>query len=87
MSLPMIPQDKANHALLGALASVLGIGIAMELGWPPITLGYLLPIVIGFGKELVDLVSGEGEPSIGDALATAIGSWPVVLAIHMVLFP
>lgn len=67
MSLPLIPADKANHAVYGALIACLG---ALTLG---ATAGAVLCVVAAVGKELYDRVSGKGNPEALDAAWTVVG--------------
>lgn len=72
MKLPMLPHDKANHFVYGAL-----ITAAVEpMAGPEIALA--TGAAFAAGKEIYDLKSGKGEPSVPDAVATLVGSLAVV---------
>lgn len=74
MRLPMIPADKANHALYGAVAASLG-------GMHSVAAGAALCALLGAGKEAYDRVSRKGTPDINDALATLAGGAVVLLPL------
>lgn len=82
--LPQLPQDKANHFIYGALASVAGVVVASAIGMPPATLALLFSAGVGIAKELWDKTTGLGDPDILDALATAAGGLPAALALWAV---
>lgn len=69
--LPMLPPDKANHFVYGAVVAALG------LFFGPLPAAAMV-LLVGFGKELYDLVSGRGTPDGTDALATVAGGAVVV---------
>lgn len=66
MNLPVIPADKANHAVYGALAASLG-------GMHSVAIGAGLCAVLAIGKEVYDRVSRKGTPDIMDAVWTLAG--------------
>lgn len=72
MKLPMLPHDKANHFVYGA-----GIAATAEPFVGP-ELALVLGACFAVGKEIYDLKSGKGEPSVPDAVATLAGSVAVV---------
>jgi len=72
MLLPQLPQDKANHALYGAL-------ICASCHWA-IGPWALIPVIIAaVGKELYDLYTGKGNGEILDAVCTVAGGAIVLL--------
>ena len=66
MTLPLIPQDKANHFVYGVVAYAL----ALLFVSPLVALG--ITIVIGAAKEAWD-ANGRGCVELLDFLATAAG--------------
>lgn len=76
--LPQLAQDKANHAIYGCVIAVLGAAVALQTGHDPRTGAALASIAAGVAKEAWDKLSGLGDPSVGDAVATACGCLPVV---------
>lgn len=68
MTLPLIPQDKANHFVYGAVAGALAVQIT---GHPNAAL--VIAVVLGFVKELYDLATGRGTPDWRDVVWTAAG--------------
>lgn len=78
-SLPQLAQDKANHHIYGEIAAALAAWVlpllALRFGY---VLDRRLAAVIGAVgaaaiKEVWDKVTGKGDPSLGDFLATASG--------------
>jgi uncharacterized membrane protein len=72
MKLPIVPQDKANHALYGAVICLLGSFHSIELG-------VVVGVFFAFGKEIYDRVSRRGTPDFLDAVATILGVMLVAL--------
>lgn len=66
MNLPVIPADKANHAVYGALAASLG-------SMHSVAIGAGLCALLAIGKEVYDRVSRKGTPDIMDAVWTLAG--------------
>ena len=68
MSLPLLPQDKANHLIYGLL---------MFMVMTPFTgalLAVLTVAIIGALKEIIhDKLMGKGTPDFWDFVATAAG--------------
>jgi len=91
MSLPSLPQDKANHALYGAFITLVVLATFTALGIPHAP-QYALgaAVVAGALKEVVDRMENmqavqRGEPSLHgvefwDAAATWAGGLIVFLA-------
>lgn len=79
MTLPYLPQDKANHALYGAAIYIVGSFAAGIAGSHPQIVGLVLAVFAGVAKEAADWWSNRlfGEPLHGvewqDAAATAGG--------------
>lgn len=65
--LPLLPHDKANHAVYGA-----AIFAAGHLAAGPVA-GAALCVLLAVGKELRDRLSRRGTPDALDALATVAG--------------
>lgn len=70
--LPIIPQDKANHALYGAVIAAVGCLFSPLVG-------AVLCTTFAVGKEVYDRASGEGNPELWDALATMCGGVIVII--------
>lgn len=77
--LPLIPQDKANHAVYGSVLCAVGVLAAQALGFPPFW-GIALPVVIGAAKEARDRM-GYGTPDIMDFAWTVAGALPVLAVL------
>ena len=75
MKLPVIPLDKANHALYGAVIASVGSLLAGPI------LGLVACLFAAIGKELYDMTTGRGEHSPVDALATLGGGLLVVVPV------
>ena len=65
MNLPVLPQDKANHAVYGAVIAAIVSLVGLPLA---------LLVVAGFalGKEVYDWRQNK-QPEVMDALATVCG--------------
>ena len=72
--LPMLPHDKANHAIYGAAAAAVGCLHSVEAG-------AILCLVLGVGKEIWDRASRKGTPDIMDSVATLAGGAIVCLSV------
>lgn len=68
----LIPEDKANHVIQGALAGAVGASLSPYLGTHPAVLAQITSIFLGFVKELYDAKWGTGF-SPQDWLATSLG--------------
>jgi len=68
MTLPLIPQDKANHFTYGALTCAL---VTLTTQQP--NAGLIAAVVLGVAKEVYDLVSKRGTPDWRDVAWTAAG--------------
>lgn len=77
--IPLIPQDKANHAVYGAVLCALGVLAAQALGFPP-SWGIALPGVVGALKEARDRM-GYGTPDFMDFVWTIAGGLPVLAVV------
>ena len=66
MNLPQLPQDKANHALYGAL-------ICASLNWAIGPYALLVVAAVAIGKEVYDVYSKTGNGEKADALWTIVG--------------
>ena len=74
MKLPIIPLDKANHFIYGAVISGLAILVM------PTMYAFMLTALAGVGKEIYDLYSKKGTPDVNDFLYTIAGSAPVLIS-------
>lgn len=94
MNLPLIPQDKANHAVYGAVLTALGASLAIVAGAPPwaaALAGAVLAAAAGLLKEQLDaranakaLAAGQPPPhgvERADALATTAGGLLVAVPL------
>lgn len=70
--IPILPHDKANHFVYGAIVACAGLFIS------PLASAAAV-LVVAFGKEIYDLVTKRGTPDGTDALASIAGG-TVVLA-------
>lgn len=66
MNLPVIPADKANHVVYGAVAACAG-------SFHSVVAGAALCAAVAIGKEVIDRVRKTGNAEIGDVVATLIG--------------
>lgn len=94
MNLPLIPQDKANHAVYGAGLAAVGASLAVIAGAPPwaaALLGAVAAATLGLVKERLDaranakaLAAGHSPPHSverGDVVATAVGGLLVAVPL------
>ena len=70
----LIPVDKANHFIAGAI--ICGIAILFI----PVLYAFLITALVGATKEIYDLVSKKGTPDIKDFLFTIAGAIPVLIS-------
>jgi hypothetical protein len=75
MTLPLIPEDKANHFLYGALAFLVIYWLSDP--W----MAVFGCIVVAVGKELWDLLTGKGNSEVADFVWTIVGSLTVFLGV------
>lgn len=68
MKIPLIPNDKANHFVYGALVSA----IILLVGQGPIA-AMSACVIVAAAKEIYDLVTGKGQSSVMDFLWTIFG--------------
>jgi hypothetical protein len=87
MTLPIIPQDKANHALYGALVALAVLALFTVLGIQPAAFYALgAAVIVGAGKEILDRLENlrADAPVRGvefwDALATWAGGGVVFVS-------
>jgi len=79
--MPSLPQDKANHAIYGALIFLIGFAITRRMD-----VSYGLVVLAAVGKEALDWLSNQRSerPTHGvewfDALATCAGGAVPLLA-------
>ena len=80
MNLPLLPQDKANHAVYGAAAAAIGLCFSWKAG-------VALCMLVAIGKEVYDWWSnrngGHHKVELADTLATMAGG-ALVLAPQIV---
>ena len=74
MTLPQLPQDKANHFIYGAV-----ICLALSFAIPALY-AMLVAVGVGIAKEIYDKVSRKGTPDLMDVLVTALGAILVYIA-------
>lgn len=77
----MLPKDKANHALYGYIAFILGAVVARYFGMPQQIGGWGLVAALSIGKERYDRLSGTGVSDSKDILAALLGAAPA--AAHL----
>jgi hypothetical protein len=76
--MPVIPADKANHAVYGLAVGAVVTVAAILVGLPYIPVySVVAAAAIGVAKEVYDKVSGKGFASGMDAVATTLGGVPV----------
>lgn len=75
--LPLLPRDKANHAVYGSAIFAVGALAAIPVGLSPVLVGVILVTVLAVGKEAYDKVTGKGVLDYYDAVATIAGALPV----------
>lgn len=80
----MLPKDKANHALYGYVAFILGAILARYSGLPQQIGGWGLVAFISIGKERYDRLSGTGVPDSKDILAALLGAVPAAAHLWLV---
>lgn len=88
MGLPLIAQDKANHVIYGALASITTHCIARLVVQTPapaaVAAAAGVAIAVAVGKELVDRRRPEAHtPDWRDAAATAAGGLVACVALAL----
>lgn len=64
----LVPQDKANHFLYGAVISA---SVSRVTGDRVLGLG--AAVAFALGKEIYDTLSGKGAPDVRDAMWTVLG--------------
>jgi hypothetical protein len=77
--LPLLPADKANHALYGGVAAVLGALGAPLVGLRPHQGALVLCLALALAKEAYDRHTGRGNAELADVVATLAGGVPVFL--------
>jgi hypothetical protein len=81
MKLPVLPQDKANHVVYGAVIALVATYVAVLFKAPcPALVGLISAAVFAVAKELHDRLSGTGTADQLDAEATYFGGVLVTLA-------
>ena len=78
--LPQLRPDWAQHVVYGVAAAVVGAAVAAVFGLPAWAGAFGAALVVGVAKEAHDLITGRGQPSVADIVATAAGSLPAVAA-------
>lgn len=79
-----IPKDKLLHAAFGAAAALGALGIVWLAKNAAVELAMIAAAaVVGATYEAVQKYRNEGEPSIDDFVATAIGGAAVTLALSL----
>lgn len=74
MKLPVIPADKANHAVYGAALAALG-------AFHSVAVGAVLCSAFAVGKEIYDQARKTGNPEVLDAVATLAGG--ALVLVHL----
>ncbi len=83
--MPVIPADKANHFVYGAVVGAVVTVAAIILTLPYIPFySIAAAAAIGVAKEVYDKVSKKGSPTAMDAVATALGGLPVSIILGIV---
>jgi hypothetical protein len=77
--LPIIPHDKALHAIYGSALSLVGALLALALGFSVWTGSMALPLIFGVAKEMRDRWAEAGTPDKWDAVATVAGALPTII--------
>lgn len=77
MNLPIIPADKANHAVYGAAIACAGAVVAGPL------IGALLCVMAALGKEIYDRASGRGTTELPDVFWTLAGGALVIAPLAL----
>ena len=85
--LPLIPHDKANHAIYGSVAFSLGALASQFLGFDPLIWGFAAASTVAIAKEVYDRVSKRGTPDGMDALATVAGAIPSAVLVWVLVAP
>ena len=86
-TLPQLAQDKANHHIYGEVAALIGLvagpALARHVGidLDPRAGAAIGAVVAGAIKEIWDKVTGKGDPSLGDFVATVSGALPVMAGL------
>lgn len=79
MKLPVLDQDKANHAFYGAYIYLAGALASVHAGTPELLTGLLTVSVVAIGKEIYDKVSHKGTSDAWDAFYTVLGAVPCMV--------
>lgn len=78
----LIPQDKANHVIYGAVTAVLAVFVKnfFLLTLASSLTAVLAAVIIGATKELADAQFG-GDATVQDFIATSLGGVLIALAL------
>lgn len=85
--LPQLAQDKANHHIYGEVFSLIG-----AFAGPVVAAHFGIQLdrrigaaagaaIAGAIKEVLDKLTGKGNPGAGDFVATASGALPVIAGL------
>lgn len=90
MKLPMIPHDKANHIIYGAIIALVVMHLCIVFAgldrWWSKGAGLLVAVIAGAVKEYIidraanKIEEGSATVSRGDAIATALGGALILVA-------
>lgn len=83
MKFPLIPQDKANHAVYGSAIFTAVAVLAAFLGGLPLLAGLAAVTAVAIVKEIYDKVSGTGTPDPWDFVWTVGGGVPGMVLCYV----
>ena len=80
MVMARVPEDKANHFIIGSIAAAAGLHVAMAYGLDSKVGAVAFATFVGVAIEVIQKVTKSGVFDPMDIVATAAGAIPVVLA-------
>jgi len=76
----LIPQDKANHVIYGAVICLLVTLLLVHFAVANAQVfGLLASLIVGGAKEVYDYFTG-GDPDVVDAICTLLGGLAIFIA-------